>query len=153
MITSNPGPIRAIQDWHRSATSSSSCDLKYHEAVETMMDDFTMMQKLDDISPADSHLTDHDRRPGEVDVPEVGSLKSTQEGFNLTVIGHPYSTPRNIRSHAINVATGTITVVQEVCPQNSDRGYVERYTIDTQNHTIEDYSQRIKMWHHPHRRD
>ena len=144
MVSQTGGPIRAIQDWHRSALANSP--VKYHQAVDTLMQDFQMLAALDNVSILGEEKCDKDLRPGEVMVPQLGSLLTTKEGFQVTVIGSPESGPRNVRTHNINATTGTITVVQEICRPESDHGCVERYTLDTENEQVLDFKRTPKFW-------
>jgi hypothetical protein len=130
----------------------------YSKAVATFENDLESAKRLDrDQVSFSGFPQDTDPRKGEVEVPGTCSLHSTDQGFQLVthqkaatlVTGGGGCSVREAgrREYEVNSQTGTITVTEMVGTSSwggawagSTPGYTERYTIDTVNGTIVDYS-------------
>lgn len=106
-----------------------------------------------------SERQDLDSRPGEVEIPDVGSLHSTEDGFEVTSLGQnsvplfkTVSGGERATHYRTNEKTGTISVFREQQPQlltgflmpswgkmAKVPGYTQSYTIDTKSKEIKDY--------------
>jgi hypothetical protein len=132
---------------------------KYDQAVKIFERDLESAKSRDRDEVTISALPqDLDLRKGEVEVPGVCSLHSTSEGFRLvthdqafTGFGYAFFSSREAgrREYEVNSQTGTITVTEVVGASSwsgvwpgSSKGYTERYTLDTANGTIADYSKK-----------
>lgn len=150
-------PIASLNNWKKTAVAKPAAP-SYQEAVKVFDKDVSKLQSLDkdSFSPRVGINQDIDTRPGEVQVPGVGSLQSTPEGYSVRLIqkghnamGHLWmncKTPGS-RAYQVNNETGTITVTNTVGATTSHGpggsqilpGYSERYTLDTQSGKLKDY--------------
>ena len=166
-ITSLNNPIHSLQSWHQVQKKTPD----YSQAVKTFEQDLAVIKGLDrdasnvqwgpvGIDPYSGRTmyADCDPRPGEVEVPGVGSLHSTPEGFSLRLLqGESFGvygfssliTGAGCREYQIDTKKGTICVIHEVGASSAqsfglyqNSGHVETYTIDTVNGTIADYSKK-----------
>lgn len=173
-------PIRKLVGWYQQAARANkpeeSKSPSYETVVEQFDKDFTLLKNRDRHAdtPPEPQLPylpvalsihnprllaqDTDVRPGEVEIPNVGSLHSTPEGFSLRALEPSQMLPLGMgmamvgersRSYEVNTNAGTISVTNTAAASysgsaynmgpKSTPGFTESYVIDTSSGTVRDY--------------
>ena len=182
LFARNKNPIKKLKAWHDSKVAETETPKEkppapptYKDAVASFDRDVADLQARDLSSSSTpsrrphNHLrsaldepVDTDMRPGEVDVPGVGSLHSTPEGFSLKLIKDATTTfdrargvrefkPRVKNFYTVDHSKGTIAVGNDQganpglgISEKKGPGFRESYTIDTEQGMILDYQKTVK---------
>lgn len=156
---SSHNPIRAVRQWHQSATSGKATPEVPEAKIE---DDFgsstyrsehdLMLRALERLTAADGTESDKDSAPGEVQIDSCGSheyLRKTEDGFEMEAHMHSglggYKGPLSHGSWALNYKmnenTGTISVVSTKMKGSTGKGRShltrQSYTLNPENGEIE----------------
>ena len=162
-------PIGNLRAWHNTRKTEVAKAPPYHAAIATFEEDCIQLQSQDRDEETPHSFADEpgelqldtDLRAGEVEIPGLGSLHSTPDGFEVkmkeeTVVplqgGARLTTSSESRAYVVNENLGVIQVVNEVGESwsgnswNSIRnpGYTESYDIDTGSESIKGYQKTLK---------
>ena len=175
IASSSSNPISSLKNWHTAANKATEPvdpTPSFEQAVETFESDANRIKgyDLDYSSPQSFNLgvgalspRDKDLRPGEIDVPGVGSLHSTPEGFSLRLIAdkgqrwqmlagfgkrafrsREYKVDEKSNSIAVTNIVGesyshSIGGLRVPAVSKTEPGYRETYTINLGDNTVSQY--------------
>ncbi|MBI3929368.1 MAG: hypothetical protein HY319_27730 [Armatimonadetes bacterium] len=146
----SPDPIARVNDWHRQAVERPPGTPDYGDKVDRFSGDFGSISKLDGSKPYASAFGvfagDQDAAPGSVEVPGVGSLKRTAEGFTLGVLRQGlYGLPVGWATYRVNTEAHTIKATETSLPYYGgyfvSPGGTTSYTLHTDTQSLTDYQQ------------
>lgn len=132
--------------WHQKQCQTPPGTPAYEPKIDQFNRDFEQISKLDgahsSAGPFGYFAGDVDARPGSVDVPNVGSLKRTADGFALTVLRQNlYGIPLGRVDYQVDSAKHAISVVETNHPNALgwfvSQGGTDSYELHTDSQTIE----------------
>lgn len=145
----NRDPIGQLSQWHSKAQTKAAPDhIKYDEQVDRFNTDFGAMSKMDGAQPCYAGLFssagDIDARPGNVNVPRMGSLQKTADGFSLQMERQGmYGSVAGWSRYQIDEKKRTIEVEHTTLPYAAgmfySAGQTERFTLHTDTQAVSDY--------------